>query len=80
MAKEQSNSFKFSTFIFIVLGVFVPLWPISLPLFWYLAYRSYKGGGEAGPSISDLKNAKDLLDSGVINQSEFDAIKAKAIN
>ena len=39
---EETGSFKFSTFIFIVLGLIVPIWPITLPLFWYLAYRSYK--------------------------------------
>ncbi len=41
-AGDGSNSFKFSTFIYLVLGLFVPLWPISLPLLWYLAYKSYK--------------------------------------
>lgn len=38
----EGGSFKLSTFIFLLLGLFVPLWPISLPLFWFLAYRSYK--------------------------------------
>jgi hypothetical protein len=28
------------TLIFIILGLIFPLWPISLPLFWYLAYKS----------------------------------------
>jgi hypothetical protein len=38
----DGGSFKFSTFLLIVLGLIIPLWPISLPLFWFLAYRSYK--------------------------------------
>lgn len=38
----EGGSFKFSTFIFIILGLIVPLWPITLPLCWFLAYRSYK--------------------------------------
>lgn len=37
----EERSFKFSTFAFIILGLIIPLWPISLPLFWFLAYRSY---------------------------------------
>lgn len=43
--QDQANSFKFSTIIFLVLGLILPLWPITLPLFWFLAYRSYKSGG-----------------------------------
>ena len=79
MAQEQANTMKFSTIIFIILGVIIPLWPITLPLFWWLAYKSYKKGSEAGHSLTDLKSAKDLLESGAINQAEFDAIKAKAL-
>ena len=41
---KQANSFTFSTIVFIILGLIVPIWPISLPFFWYLAYRSYKRG------------------------------------
>ena len=42
----EDGSFKFSTVIFLILGLIVPLWPISLPLFWYLAYQSYKKPSE----------------------------------
>ena len=41
---EVANSFKFSTFLWLLAGLFIPLWPISLPVCWYLAYRSYKSG------------------------------------
>lgn len=41
---KQPNSFTFKAVVFFVLGLIVPLWPISLPLFWYLAYKSYKSG------------------------------------
>jgi Phospholipase_D-nuclease N-terminal/Short C-terminal domain len=37
-----------------------------------------KTAGEGGPA-SEIEKAKKLLDSGVITQAEFDAIKAKAI-
>ena len=33
----------------------------------------------AGGSASEIAKAKELLDSGAINQQEFDAIKAKAL-
>jgi len=79
MAQEQANTMKFSTIILIVLGLIIPLWPITLPICWWMAYKSYKRGGEAGHSITDLKNAKDLLEAGAINQKEFDAIKAKTL-
>jgi hypothetical protein len=38
----EGGSFKFGTLVWIVIGLIVPLWPISLPVCWYLAYRSYK--------------------------------------
>jgi cytochrome c-type biogenesis protein CcmH/NrfG len=41
---KQANSFTFKAVVFFVLGLIVPLWPISLPLFWYLAYKHYKAG------------------------------------
>ncbi|MHB8292378.1 MAG: SHOCT domain-containing protein [bacterium] len=41
---KQPNSFTFKVVVFFVLGLIVPLWPISLPLFWYLAWKSYKAG------------------------------------
>jgi len=40
--KSSANTVKFTTIVFVLLGLFVPCWPISLPLFWYLAYCSYK--------------------------------------
>ena len=33
----------------------------------------------AGGSAAEIAKAKELLDAGTINQSEFDAIKAKAV-
>ena len=78
---KQANSFTFSTIVFIILGLIVPIWPISLPFFWYLAYRSYKRGdatalvSSPASSLADLKAAQDLLDGGTISQEEFERIK-----
>lgn len=40
--EATGGSFKFSTVVLLLLGLILPLWPITLPLFWFLAYRSYK--------------------------------------
>ena len=79
---KQANSFTFSTIVFIILGLIVPIWPISLLFFWHLAYRSYKRGdatalvSSPASSLADLKAAQELLDGGTISQEEFDRIKA----
>ena len=81
MAETQfRNSFKLSTVMLIVIGIVLPLWPISLPFFWWLAYRSYKKGNSDKIPMMELEKAKNLLDRGVISQSEFVSMKAKMIN
>jgi hypothetical protein len=42
---SDGGSVKASTVLLIIAGLVVPLWPVSLPLCWYLAYRSYKKPG-----------------------------------
>lgn len=77
MNNETANTFKFSTLVFVLLGLFLPLWPITLPLFFWLAYKSYKKGAPDVSNIRDIKTAKELLDAGVISQAEFDELKAQ---
>lgn len=89
MPAEQSNTFKFSTFIYIVLGLIVPLWPFSLPFFWYLAYKSYKRGVDTIPNathvthnpsaMEELEKAAHLRDQGLLSEDEFQQIKRKAL-
>lgn len=86
-----ANTFKFSTVVFIILGVIIPFWIITLPLFWFLAYRSYRqgrvadpaadaSGGAPGPSALDaIEKLKSLLDAGAITRDEFDAQKRKLL-
>ncbi len=38
----EGAAVKLSTIVWAVLGLIIPLWPISLPVCWYFAYRSYK--------------------------------------
>jgi hypothetical protein len=37
----EGASLKFATIIWILAGLLIPLWPVSLPICWYRAYRSY---------------------------------------
>jgi hypothetical protein len=80
MSKKEANTVKGETIIFIVLALLVPLWPISLPIFGWLAYKSYKKGEPEGSnaSLDDVQKAKQLLDAGAISQADFDSIKSKA--
>ena len=39
---SKANTVKLMTIVLVIAGLFVPLWPISLPLCWFLAYQSYK--------------------------------------
>lgn len=81
MSKKIANTLKPETVVFIILALLVPLWPISLPILGYLAYKSYLKGEQecSGSSLEDVRKAKELLNAGVINQAEFDAIKVRTL-
>lgn len=36
------GSYKISTYVYIALAIIVPVWPVTTPLFLYLAYLSYR--------------------------------------
>jgi len=73
----SANTIKLWTVIYFALGAIVPLWPVSLPLFWWLAYRSYRSGVPV-PTISlhELERASELHKSGLITSGELDRIKS----
>lgn len=75
----MANTFKFSTFLWLVAGLFIPLWPISLPLCWFFAWRSYTKGAEPGNTLSDLQSAVELNKAGVLSDDELRRIKAKTL-
>ncbi|EGQ7999750.1 SHOCT domain-containing protein [Vibrio vulnificus] len=100
MSEPKANSFKFSTVIWIIVGLLLPLWPVSLPLCFWMAYKSYQNGEQdeqyssvtvETPAIEEpiqpekfktlnaVKEAKELLDSGVITEEEFNKIKSEAL-
>ena len=43
-AGELARTWKFRTAVYLVLACAVPLWPLSVPLFLWLAHRSYLAG------------------------------------
>ncbi|WP_042118409.1 hypothetical protein [Rhizobium etli] len=75
----MADSFKLSTFIWIAAGLLVPLWPISLPICFYFAYRSFKDGTPPSGSLTDLQTAVELHKSGNLSDEELRAIRAKSL-
>ena len=75
----EENTVKLSTVMLFAIGCIFPLWPISLPFFWWLAYRSYRKGSPRQISLYEVEKAKSLLDSGGISQAEFDALKRRSV-
>jgi hypothetical protein len=74
----EENTVKLSTVMLFFIGCIFPLWPISLPFFWWLAYRSYRKGAPRLVSLYELEKAKGLLDGGGITQQEYDALKRRS--
>lgn len=75
----MANTFKFSTLLWILAGILIPLWPVSLPLCWYLARRSYRSGRQPGGSLGDLHAAAELRKAGLLSEEEFEQAKAKTL-
>jgi len=75
----MADTFKFSTFLWVAAGLLIPLWPISLPVCWFMAYRSYKAGQPGTGSLAELHSAAELNKSGVLSDEEFQKIKSKTL-
>jgi len=74
-----ANTFKFSTFLWIAAGLLIPLWPVSLPVCWFFAYRSYQAGSRPSPTLPDLQAAAELHKSGNLSDAEFQKIKSQTL-
>ncbi len=82
--REIANTWKARTVVYTVLAFVVPLWIITLPLFLYLAYQSYKDGSNSYTNINNsdlirLEKLNQLLKSEVISKAEFDIEKNKIL-
>lgn len=75
----MANTFKFSTFLWLIAGLFIPLWPISLPICWFLAHRSYKNGTPQTGNLSELQAAVELHKSGNLSDDELARIKTRTL-
>lgn len=87
---EVANTFKFRTVVYIVLALVVPLWLITLPLFLYLAYKSYLAGDASAPGpaagngssanvAAEIEALHRLVASGALTEAEFNAKKANLL-
>ena len=83
---EVANTWKGRTVVYVVLALITPLWLVTLPLFLYLAYRSYQQGQAIGigknNSNSDLDRLEQLnrlLKSDAISKTEFEVEKNKIL-
>ena len=76
---EEENTMKFSTVAWFLLGLIIPFWPVSLPVCWWLAYRSYTRGNPRAVSIDELYKANELLKAGAITPEEFDRLKRRTL-
>lgn len=63
MSEPKANSFKFSTVIWIIVGLLLPLWPISLPLCFWMAYKSYQNGEQDEQDSSVTEKAPAVAEA-----------------
>ena len=75
----MANTFKFSTFLWLAAGLFIPLWPISLPFCWFMSYRSYKNGSTTTGNLSDLQAAVELHKSGNLSDDDLKRVKIRTL-
>jgi len=74
----NEDTIKISTVVFFVLGLIIPFWIITLPLFWFISYRTFKSGD--GTPISKNESIKEKVIPPFSNSSKFDDLeKIKAL-
>ncbi|RBO82537.1 SHOCT domain-containing protein [Marinomonas aquiplantarum] len=79
--------------MYLILGLIVPIWPISLPIFWFLAYKAtqdqsktaesppptQEAEGSPSQQLKELTDAKELFEKGLINKEEFNTLKSNLL-
>ena len=77
--EAMRDTIKFGTVVWLILGLIVPLWPVSLPLCWWNAYRSYKRGDEPRRDMADLQTAIALHREGSISDADLARVKRSVL-
>lgn len=57
----NEDTVKISTIVFFVLGLIIPLWVITLPICWFLAYRSFKSGDGSPVSKPQVALQREIV-------------------
>lgn len=57
----NEDSIKFSTVVFFVLGLIIPFWIITLPLCWFIAYRTFKSGDGTPINKAEAESNKQSI-------------------
>lgn len=74
----NEDTVKISTIVFFVLGLIIPIWIVTLPLCWFISYRTFKSG--EGTPISKNESTKRTVTHEQNNNSKFDDLaKIKAL-
>ncbi len=71
----NEDTIKISTVVCFVLGLIVPFWIFTLPLFWFVAYKTFKSGEGTTIIKSESIKTKDKLGNGNSHNSKFDNLE-----
>ncbi|WP_417505024.1 SHOCT domain-containing protein [Marinomonas gallaica] len=72
--EDNSETVKLLTFGYFILGLIIPFWIITLPLFWFLAYRDYKSPN-GKPLFSNQPTAPAQTAKVVTPTQNFEALE-----
>lgn len=76
---EIANTWKFRSVIFVILAFVTPLWIVTVPLFLFLAYHSYKAGKVSDNTISPVTPSQVFSSESALIPSPTTSSKAQEI-